>query len=223
MSHDLETRLRRLEDRTAISEVVVKYGLAVDRRDWALFADCFTDPVDTDYSGLGSPAKEWERDAFVESIRLHLSGFTATQHISPNHLVAFDEQDPDRAICTSYMYAQHYLEGSPNGDFYLARGFYTITCSVLRRAGASSGSSSTSSGKKATSRLSRNRPHASPNPRAARPPRVAAPGDGSRCAFCCCCRRGLRGLGPWPAVRPRRPEDPYGTGPAGGRAGQRRG
>jgi len=124
MSHDLGTRLRRLEDRMAISEVVVKYGLGVDRRDWALFADCFTDPVDTDYSGLGSPAKEWERDAFVENIRVHLSGFTATQHISPNHLVAFDEQDPDRAICTSYMYAQHYLEGSPNGDFYLARGSY---------------------------------------------------------------------------------------------------
>ena len=61
---------------------------------------------------------------FVENIRVHLSGFTTTQHISPNHLVAFDEQDPDRAICTSYMYAQHYLEGSPNGDFYLARGSY---------------------------------------------------------------------------------------------------
>jgi hypothetical protein len=124
MPQDLHARLRRLEDRAAISEVVIKYGAAVDQRDWAMFAACFTDPVDTDYSGLGSPAREWARDAFVENIRVHLSGFTATQHISPNHIIEFDEQDLDRALCRSYMYAQHYLEGSPDGDFYLARGSY---------------------------------------------------------------------------------------------------
>jgi hypothetical protein len=124
MSENVDARLRRLEDRTAISEVVIKYGVAVDHRDWTMFADCFTDPVDTDYSGLGSPPQEWERGAFVENIRVHLSGFTATQHNSPNHIIEFDDDKPDHAVCKSYMYAQHHLAGSPNGEFYLARGYY---------------------------------------------------------------------------------------------------
>lgn len=54
-----------------------------------------------------------------------LSGFTATQHISPNHVIEFDASDPGRAICHSYMYAQHLLRGSENGEFYLLRGSYT--------------------------------------------------------------------------------------------------
>jgi hypothetical protein len=124
MTENLEARIRRLEDRAAIVEVVINYARGVDHRDWTLFASCFTDPIVTDYSALGSPPKTWEREPFVDSIREWLSGFTATQHISPNHVIEFDERDPDRALCRSYMYARHHLEGSPNGDFYLARGSY---------------------------------------------------------------------------------------------------
>jgi SnoaL-like domain len=50
MSNDLESRVRQLEDRALISEVVIKYALGVDRRDWEMFASCFTDPVYTDFS-----------------------------------------------------------------------------------------------------------------------------------------------------------------------------
>jgi hypothetical protein len=53
-----------------------------------------------------------------------LNGFTVTQHLSPNHLIEFDDHDPDRAVCHSYMYAQHCLDGSDGGDFFLLRGFY---------------------------------------------------------------------------------------------------
>lgn len=125
MPSDLESRIRRLEDRVQIVEQVTRYALAVDRRDWEMFAACFTDPVHVDFSQLGSSAGEFARTDFVDSVRVPLSGFTATQHISPNHLVEFDEEDPDRAVCHSAMYAQHYLEDSPGGDFYLLRGSYT--------------------------------------------------------------------------------------------------
>ena len=50
MTDDLESRVRRLEDRALISEVITKYAIAVHRRDWMMFADCFTDPVHADYS-----------------------------------------------------------------------------------------------------------------------------------------------------------------------------
>ena len=117
--------MRRLEDRAAISETVTKYAVAVDRRDWTLFAGCFTDPVHADYSENGLPAAEFARDDLVAIVRDAVTGYTATQHLSTNHLIEFDDVDPDRAICTSYMYAQHYVDAADEGEFLLLRGSYT--------------------------------------------------------------------------------------------------
>jgi SnoaL-like protein len=122
---DLEFRIHQLEDRTRISEQVIKYAMGVDRRDWAMFADCFTDPVYADFSAGGVPAETVARDELVGRISVALNGFTATQHISPNHVIEFDDNDPDRAVCYSYMFAQHLIKGSENGEYYLLRGSYT--------------------------------------------------------------------------------------------------
>jgi hypothetical protein len=122
MTTDLESRIRQIEDRTQISEQVIRYAMGVDRRDWAMFAGCFTDPVYADFSGGGIPAATVSRADLVARVSAALNGFTATQHISPNHVIEFDGSDPSRAICHSYMYAQHLLRGSANGEFYLLRG-----------------------------------------------------------------------------------------------------
>jgi ketosteroid isomerase-like protein len=122
---DLEARIRQLEDRAQISERVIQYAKAVDRRDWEMLADCFTDPVHADYSENGMPAADFARDDLVGIVRDAVSGFTATQHLSPNHVIEFDQDDPDRAICSSSMYAQHYVEGSERNEFILLRGSYT--------------------------------------------------------------------------------------------------
>ena len=111
MTTDLESRIRQLEDRAEISEQVIKYAMGVDRRDWAMFASCFTDPVYAGFSGGGIPAATISRADLVALVSTALSGFTATQHISPNHVIEFDASDPCRAICYSYMYAQHLLRG----------------------------------------------------------------------------------------------------------------
>ncbi len=115
MSTDLESRIRRLEDRALISERVIRYAMGVDRRDWAMFAECFTDPVHADFSASGVPAADFARDDLVEMVRVPLSGFTATQHLSPNHVIEFDEHDPDRAICYSYDRRGHTSAGSRSG------------------------------------------------------------------------------------------------------------
>src|SRR6266516_2843440 len=70
----------------------------------------------------GIPAATVSRADLVARVSTALNGFTATQHISPNHVVEFDSSDPGRAICHSYMYAQHLLRGSGN------RGFYQLRC-----------------------------------------------------------------------------------------------
>ena len=125
MTTDLAARIQRLEDRAAISERVIQYAVAIDRADWTLYTDCFTDPVHIDFSAAGMPAQDFPREQFVGFARSGLSGFTARQHLSPNHLIEFSDADPDQAVCTSYMYAQHYLEGAEGGDFFLMRGSYT--------------------------------------------------------------------------------------------------
>lgn len=124
MTTDLESRIRRLEDRAQISEQVIRYAVAVDRRDWEMFAGCFTDPVHADYSENGRPAADFARDDLVSMVRGALSGCTVTQHLSPNHVIEFDDNDADRAICFSYMYAQHCVQGSEGGDLFLLRGSY---------------------------------------------------------------------------------------------------
>ena len=120
----LESRIRRLEDRALIGEQVIKYALAVDRRDWDMFADCFTDPVFVDYSENGVPAAEFARDDLVALVRDALETYTATQHLSPNHITEFDERDPDRAICYSSMFAQHHSH-SRDEELFVLRGSYT--------------------------------------------------------------------------------------------------
>lgn len=122
---DLASRVRQLEDRTQISEQVIKYAMGVDRRDWVMFGDCFTDPVHADFSAGGVPAETIARDELVARVSTALNGFTATQHLSPNHVIEFDPQDVDRATCHSYMFAQHLIRGSDNGEYYLLRGSYT--------------------------------------------------------------------------------------------------
>src|SRR3979490_3317197 len=98
MDTDLESRIRRLEDRALISEPVIKYAMGGDRRDWEMFAECFTDPVHVDFSASGVPEADFARDDLVDLVRVPLTGFTATQHLSPNHVIEFDENDSDRAI-----------------------------------------------------------------------------------------------------------------------------
>ena len=122
---ELEARIRRLEDRELISELVISYAVSVDRKDWTALATCFTDPVFADFSEMGAPAGPVARADQVAGIAAAIGGFAHTQHLSPNHIIEFDDNDVDRATCYSYMYAQHLLEGSANGDFYLLRGSYT--------------------------------------------------------------------------------------------------
>ena len=80
MAFDLEFRVRQLEDRVLISECVIKYALGVDRRDWKMFAECFTDPVYIDHSENGLPAAVYARDRVVGIVRDALGSFVGTQH-----------------------------------------------------------------------------------------------------------------------------------------------
>jgi hypothetical protein len=120
----LEARIKRIEDRGAISECVIRYAISLDNTDWDLFKQMIADPIYIDFSDWsGMEARSWGRQEWADFARDVLSGFDQRQHISPNHVITFASED--EATCTSYMYAQHLLRGAPGGDTFIMRGSYT--------------------------------------------------------------------------------------------------
>ncbi len=103
-----EHELERLVDRQAIVDVVVQYATGVDRRDWELYARCFTDPCEFDFSGWrGQPAVKMAPHEWAAKVRATNGNFDTTQHLSTNHVVTFETDD--RARCVSNMHAQHWF------------------------------------------------------------------------------------------------------------------
>ena len=105
----------RPEDRTAISDVVVRYATGVDRREWALYATCFTDDCIFDFTSFsgGSP-RVMSGAAWAANVRSLNGNFDATQHLSTNHVITFSTSGlgagPSEATCVSEMHAQHFFE-----------------------------------------------------------------------------------------------------------------
>jgi hypothetical protein len=60
----------------------------------------------------------------VDFARQGLEIWDARQHLSTNHEVEFDDQDGDRAVMRSYMYAQHHMAGAPT---FVMHGSYEHT------------------------------------------------------------------------------------------------
>ena len=124
MSDSLEARVKRIEDREAISECVIRYAMSLDKADWDLFRDTVADPIFVDFTSWAElEARDYSREEWVGFATEVLSGFDARQHISPNHVITFESDD--KATCTSYMFAQHLIRDVPEGDTFIMRGSYT--------------------------------------------------------------------------------------------------
>lgn len=100
MNSDTSTR--------SIVDVSHAYAAGIDRRDWDLYARCFTDPCGFDFSSFsGRPAAELPRDTWVENVRRTNGSFDATQHQMTNHIVNL--LDDTHATCITELRAQHWF------------------------------------------------------------------------------------------------------------------
>ncbi|MGO9059737.1 MAG: nuclear transport factor 2 family protein [Candidatus Binataceae bacterium] len=122
-------KLQVLEDRAAIAEVMQRYGMSIDTRDWAALRSCFADEMEIDLSatpfGSGRPLIPMSGDAWLESIKRIVSQFAVTQHmISPYHI----DVDGDRAVCLAYLQACHFPpECKDEKSVWGLGGYYTNT------------------------------------------------------------------------------------------------
>lgn len=111
---DLATRLRRLEDREAIRELVGAYGYTIDNRDIDGLAELFcSDGVLQSADGIMNAQG---RAAIIEMYKGRFAVLGPTFHYTHDHAISLDDADADRA---SGVIASH-AEVTRNGETMLA-------------------------------------------------------------------------------------------------------
>lgn len=100
-------------DRLAIADVVTRYFLAIDRRDWDRLRTCFTDDVEGIYEGVrvaGGQDRLMDFFTGVSPVRfpVEIVNLRSSMHFIGNH---YAEIDGDRAMAETYALA--YLIDEP--------------------------------------------------------------------------------------------------------------
>ena len=91
----LEQRLRRLEDREAIRELIAQYGFAVDDRDIEKLSSCFT--RDGTFRSLDGVLDARGRDAVIAQFHGRFAVLGPSNHYTHDAILSFDDSDTDRA------------------------------------------------------------------------------------------------------------------------------
>jgi hypothetical protein len=104
--------------RDDVVELMVRYGVAIDRKDWAGFRACFTPDVEAVYEGFGTYHGHDELEGFV---RPAVTSLDATQHLFSNFLV---QLDGDSAQFQCYVQATHVKLATPGGNRFTVGGPY---------------------------------------------------------------------------------------------------
>lgn len=91
----LERRIRRIEDREAIRELVGRYGLAMDNKDFDLVAKIFAQ--DGRFGWVDGAFEIVGRDAIVEMYRTRLATAGPSFHFTHDQFIDWDPLDEDRA------------------------------------------------------------------------------------------------------------------------------
>jgi len=106
----LETRLRRLEDRVAIEELIARYGLVMDDRDMDAMPGLFTGDVRILSRDGVMDARG--RDAAIELFRGRFSVLGPSNHFTHDKIIRFGD-DPDEATGTVLSHAEMQRKGEP--------------------------------------------------------------------------------------------------------------
>ncbi|MBX6388825.1 MAG: nuclear transport factor 2 family protein [Frankia sp.] len=86
------------QDQAEISEVLLRYATAIDRKDWELLRTCWTDDLRADYGGLVFDGP----DAIVRYMTEAHREMGDTRHQLSNFVI---KVDGDRATASSYVHA----------------------------------------------------------------------------------------------------------------------
>ncbi len=113
---DLAARVRELDDRLAITDLIHAYCDHFDRNEPEAVAALFTAEATVDYGPEATTIVG--ADAIASTIAVGLKQtFAATSHHVSNIRISFE--GPDAALGVTYLYAWHrYVDGSPDGELW---------------------------------------------------------------------------------------------------------
>lgn len=116
-------KIQLLIDRMEIGELVHRYPVSIDSRNWTLFESIFTERIKV---CLGPASREpVYRDitaaAFTSDVTRIISQFAVTQHFLTDYHV---EMDGGRALCSCYMQARHFNSDGAGGQAIWDMGGY---------------------------------------------------------------------------------------------------
>jgi hypothetical protein len=119
--------VRRLGDESELRNLIHRYALGLDRRDWELWRSVFADEVVVDMSDYQPepPPRLAPAEHVVHSARTLFAGFEATQHLIGTQRY---EIANDTAIITAHMRAEHWFTTGKGGDRYTMFGTYVDDC-----------------------------------------------------------------------------------------------
>lgn len=124
MSDVTDATLRNAARRIAVHDVMHRYALAIDTKDWALLETVFAPEITADFRSFGAKAVySGPGQGWVEQVRSTIDGMEATQHLMANHLY---EVAGGRAVGTTYIQALHRCKSDWGGDTYTIGGHYSV-------------------------------------------------------------------------------------------------
>jgi ketosteroid isomerase-like protein len=113
---ELQRRLRAIEDRLAISDLLVRFARCLDEKDWDGYVALYTEDGVLRFP-WGGPRGT---DVLRADVEHNLARFHATHHISANHRV---EIDGDEATSRSYVQSVHVADPEADEHWTMA-GWY---------------------------------------------------------------------------------------------------
>jgi ketosteroid isomerase-like protein len=112
-----DERIARLIDERDIVAVTLRYGWALDTKDYERLREVFLPDATAD---LTEPCNGV--DAIIERVRGALDPLDRSQHVITNHDVVVDG---DQATCRSQLVSQHVRKAAEGGRNYVVGGVYT--------------------------------------------------------------------------------------------------
>lgn len=114
-----QTERLSVQDRLDIADVLARYCLALDDRDWGMLVRVFTEDAVAEYARVGVSRG---LDAITATVRSSLEPLDASQHCIGTSLV---EAGAEGTVGRTYLVAQHIVHGMPGGDTFTVAGTYT--------------------------------------------------------------------------------------------------
>lgn len=130
MSNQQAERLQAAADRIELGELLHRYAWAIDKWEWQLLDEVFTEDAEVDFSSVGryvaGDSVLRGRDAIVTWLRDSIRPFPDVLHFLSNQIVMLDG---DEARITTYMQVLHL----PMGGIYHSLAVRTAAGWRIRR------------------------------------------------------------------------------------------